>query len=149
MNAAAFFADLAKLGSVNEPHARDQTLVRQFAVIGLTPRGEFDLEKLEAARLHSTIRPPVQRSDPLQRRAQYELYDAAASMDTATFYLHTAFAAQLGEGIKLAAGPSGAFQHVTAPVLAQAASVGWHVDTAADSRSRVRSPLNREWCQAT
>jgi hypothetical protein len=47
MNAAAFFADLAKLMSVNEPHTRDQALVRQFAAIGLTPRGEFDLEKLD------------------------------------------------------------------------------------------------------
>jgi hypothetical protein len=48
MNAATFFANLAKLMSVNEPHARDQALVRQFAAIGLTPGGNFDLEKLEA-----------------------------------------------------------------------------------------------------
>jgi hypothetical protein len=47
MNAAAFFADLARLMSVNEPHPRDQALVRQFAAIGLTPGGEFNLEKLE------------------------------------------------------------------------------------------------------
>jgi hypothetical protein len=48
MNAAAFFAELGRLMSVNEPHTRDQALVRQFAAIGLTPGGEFDLEKLDA-----------------------------------------------------------------------------------------------------
>jgi hypothetical protein len=48
MNAAAFFADLAKLMNVNEPHTRDQALVRQFAAIGLTPGREFDIEKLDA-----------------------------------------------------------------------------------------------------
>jgi hypothetical protein len=48
MNAASFFADLAKLMSVNEPHPRDHALVRQFAAIGLTPGGDFDLEKLDA-----------------------------------------------------------------------------------------------------
>jgi hypothetical protein len=48
MNAAAFFAELAKLISVNQPHTRDEALVRQFAAIGLTPGREFDLEKLEA-----------------------------------------------------------------------------------------------------
>jgi hypothetical protein len=33
MNAAAFFADLAKLMSVNEPHLRDQALVRQSPLL--------------------------------------------------------------------------------------------------------------------
>jgi hypothetical protein len=48
MNAAAFFADLAKLMSVNEPHTSDQALVHQFAAICFTLGAEFDLEKLEA-----------------------------------------------------------------------------------------------------
>ena len=48
MNAAAFFTELAKLMSVNEPHTSDQALVHQFGAIGLTPGGEFDLEKLDA-----------------------------------------------------------------------------------------------------
>ena len=48
MNAAAFFTELAKLMSVNQPHPGDQGLVHQFGAIGLAPGGEFDLEKLEA-----------------------------------------------------------------------------------------------------
>jgi hypothetical protein len=47
MNAAAFFAELGRLMSVNQPHSSDQALVHQFAAIGLTPGGEFDLEKLD------------------------------------------------------------------------------------------------------
>jgi hypothetical protein len=48
MNAAAFFGNLAKLMNVNQPHSSDRALVDQFAAIGLTPGGEFDLEKLDA-----------------------------------------------------------------------------------------------------
>ncbi len=48
MNAAAFFADLARLMSTNHPHSIDQALVHQFAAIGLVPGRDFDLEKLDA-----------------------------------------------------------------------------------------------------
>jgi hypothetical protein len=59
-----FFADLAKLMSVNEPHTRDPALVRQFVAIGLTPCGVLDLEKLDSPVRRGLERPslPLARS---------------------------------------------------------------------------------------
>ena len=75
MNAAAFYTDLAKLMSVNEPHTRDQTLVRQFAAIGLTPGGDFDLEKLEAP-----VRRGLERAVPSARALLESRIGATGSM---------------------------------------------------------------------